>query len=321
MRYLSAGENEGISHPGPEAVTNQLKYFRERVPPASSLFQIDIRSPLASTRASSKELILKFWEDPPPWVPPHWETSFTIGYVPSPRSKARTSSTRRPTEKRIRAAMAKERPGEVFSVGCNYVGTGEGISFVSMSWPTWTHFTVAAHGITEASLRDPRFGPWVSRALTRVIEAVPDLARAFTWFGHDNRPPYLFRQDMGLVPGYSWATVLTPAAIAELGGIEVVRRGSASIVSAVDAPDGSTYAVVVLTDAPADVTDSQLREWRELLRPVLPPNYRDERTQVFMAAIDTHPWQFDRPPMILADDWPEPPHDSRYYPPATDILI
>ena len=274
-------------------------------------FNLRLLSSQPSTRAVADSVALALFDAPPPWVGPDWTTKFEVTWVPTPRHKARGSSTTNPSRQRVLKEMAKPRPGEVVATGFTFHPPEPGASgetestYQKLIWGSHFRSEVLARNVGVDGLADPAMGPWALDYTSAVLSLAPLCAPSAAWFGTYNRHPFTFdRIEPDTVPGYGWLVTLPSRLVARLGAVESCP---AELVRTVVTPDGDEVTVFVLTPAPAQVTEPLLREWRGFLAPVLDDNRLEQRTAAFTATAGMSPWQFHLPPMMLADDWPTPP--------------
>lgn len=112
--------------------------------------------------------------------------------------------------------------------------------------------------------------------------------RKFWWpypLGESTMPPQ--------VNFYGWIVWLHPAVLTTLGGLDAVRAAApVALVREVETTDG-VGAVAQLMADPQEITDVDLRAWKEYLTPVMNPD------PAFVPGQRAEP----RPPGVLPDDW------------------
>lgn len=271
---------------------------------------LELQSEQDSTRAVANELALAVFDERPPWIGSQWTTKFKVGYVPTPRSKPRSSTTTNPTRARVVSEMAKPKPGEIFSTGFTFEPPtgGDRSTFIHTTWGRGFGFVMHAHDIGDHAVDDPELGAWLLRTVARVLELAPPCRPAAAWFGAYPTHPYCYGSpDPDRLPGYGWLVTLPSRLVDLLGGQRALERCPAELRATVTPPDGDPVAVLVLTATARNANDARLQAWRRFLAPVLADNRLIERSEMFARALASHPWQYDVPPMVLHDDWPKKP--------------
>lgn len=106
----------------------------------------------------------------------------------------------------------------------------------------------------------------------------------------------------GKLYGYNWIQYLAPDAVDLLGGWDRVRTDApVEIVEPIEAGDGRTGALTLLTKRPAEISDGQWSQWRRYLEPVLMP-----RGPANYWALNHETWgQAVTPLPLVRDDWAE----------------
>ncbi|MEN9646075.1 MAG: hypothetical protein RL238_2744 [Actinomycetota bacterium] len=270
----------------------------------STTFMFELRSSDPSERSVADALALAIFDAPPPWVGSDWTTKFEVTYVPSPRHKARGSTTTNPKRTRVLGEMAKPRPGDVIATGFSFSPPDGGDRTTSQHslWSKWFLSDLTALDIGADGYTNPAMGPWALEHAATVLSLAPECRPSASWFGRYSRHPYLHDRIVpDTVPGYGWLVTMPSRLLHRLGSID---SSPAALSRVVPTPNGDEAAAFVLTAAPSEVTDELLREWRQYLRPVLNDNRLAERTAAFQRSAELFGVHHERPPMILADDWP-----------------
>lgn len=140
----------------------------------STAFAIELRSPTAVARDVANQIVLAVYDSPPPWVKPDWTTMSGDTWIPAPGAKARGSSTNSPSRGRIRAEMAKARPGVVIGVGLEYQPADATRGWTTLDMVMEDGFTASLRAdLDDADLADPALGPWVLDFVLNVVALVP----------------------------------------------------------------------------------------------------------------------------------------------------
>jgi hypothetical protein len=144
----------------------------------STAFAIELRSSEPISRDVANQIVLGVYDAPPPWVKADWTTMFGDTWVPVPGSRARGSSTNSPSRGRIRAEMAKARPGVVIGTGLEYQPADATRGWTTVDVSLQDGFTASVRAdLDDDDLADPALQAWVDAFVAIVSSLVPGCAR------------------------------------------------------------------------------------------------------------------------------------------------
>ena len=140
----------------------------------STAFAIEIRSSEPISRDVANQIVLGVYDAPPPWVRADWTTMSGDTWVSAPGSRARGSSTNSPSRGRIRAEMAKSRPGVVIGTGLEYQPSDATRGWTTVDVSLKGGFTASLRAVLgDEDLADPALGPWVLDFVSNIVALVP----------------------------------------------------------------------------------------------------------------------------------------------------
>ncbi|MGD9995874.1 MAG: hypothetical protein AB7L17_04810 [Ilumatobacteraceae bacterium] len=281
------------------------------------LCTIRVKADMPPERGTALESVIGHFADHPPfWIDESWKSELLVGTLKTERSKPRTSVIGGASSTKVIRAVRRPRTTELTGVSVVWLPPG----YTGGPENPWTNLSMHFYGpmvstfdgpLPEGVRSDPRLGPMLLDMTVRMVAAGGTIASGGGWFGRYEFEPFLANQ--GVAPwkhpgrGYSYIMCFDDQEIAQLGGMDTFAAAPIERSQPVHTADGEQCIVTLLAEAPATITDAQLRAWKDFLRPLLAVGVerRREHTHGKQAWGPEYRQQLLRPPLVLPEDWPE----------------